>query len=117
MVFSGASAREKTLFAEAMGELLSPIENPRYLLIRQSRLLGLTRSLEAESYACPTVLGAKKEYAERLRQELEKRGDRFRLVYTRNTEGHRTLLACRRAANESRREAKVTRARTLGEEK
>lgn len=114
---SGASAREKTLFAEAMGELLSPIENPRYLLIRQSRLLGLTRSLEAESYACPTVLGAKKEYAERLRQELEKRGDRFRLVYTRSTEGHRTLLACRRAANESRREAKVRRARTLGEEK
>ncbi len=53
------------------------------------------------------------ETAERLRKALEKSGDRFELVYTRSLEGRGLLLACRRAANEGRKQAKVRRARAL----
>ena len=109
-----ASEREKSLFAEAMGELLSPIDNPRYLLIRLLPLFGFSRRLVAQSYACPTLLGAKKETAELFQKELEKSGDNFELVYTRSPEGRRLLLSCRLAANEGREQAKVTRARSLG---
>ena len=109
-----ATVREKTLFAEAMGELLSPIGNPRYLLIRSLSVFGFTRRLSAQSYACPALLGVKKETAELFRKELEKSGDRFELVYTRSAEGRKLLLSCRLAANESREQAKVTRGRSLG---
>ena len=107
------SLREKTLFAEAMGELLSPLDNPRYLLIRKLPLPGFAIRLSSQSYACPSLLGAKKETAELLKKNLEKHGDRFELVYTRSEEGRKTLLECRRAANEGRSKAKVTRARSV----
>ena len=106
-----ASVREKNLFAEAMGELLSPLDNPRYLLIRKLPLLGFSVKMPSQSYACPTLFGAKKETAELLKKHLEKHGDRFELLYTRSEEGRKALLECRRAANEGRRRAKVTRAR------
>ena len=92
----GASAREKTLFAEAMGEMLSPLDNPRYLLIRSLPLFGFSKRMLSQSYACPALLGTKKETAELLRKALEKNGDRFELVYTRSLEGRKLLLACRK---------------------
>jgi len=109
----GASAREKTLFAEAMGELLSPLDNPRYLLIRKLPVLGFSKRMLSQSYACPSLLGVRKETAELLKKALEKSGDRFELVYTRSLEGRKLLLACRRAANEGRGQAKVRRSRAL----
>ena len=109
-----ASLREKNLFAEAMGELLSPPDNPRYLLVRTLPLLGLKIRMPSQCCACPTVLGVKKETAELFRRTLEKSGDRFELVYTRSEEGRKTLLECRRAAAQRRTDVKVTRSRTLG---
>lgn len=110
---SNASAREKSLFAEALGELLSPLDNPRYLLIRRLPVFGFSIRMPSQSYACPSLLGTKKENAELLKKHLEKHGDRFELVYTRSEEGRRALLECRRAANEGRIRAKVTRARGI----
>ena len=82
--------------------------------VRRLPLFGFSRRLVAQSYACPTLLGAKKETAELFRKELEKSGDGFELVYTRSPEGRKLLLSCRLAANEGREQAKVTRARSLG---
>lgn len=111
-----ASAREKTVFAEAMGELLSPLDNPRYLLIRTLGAFGLRRRMPSQSYACPSVLGAKRGTAELLCKKLEKSGDRYELIYTRSQEGRELLLECRRAANDARSDASVTRSRGLGGE-
>ena len=107
----GASLREQNLFASALDELLSPPENPRYLLIRRLPLLGFFINMSSQCYACPSLLGGKKENAELLRQHLEKSGDRFDLVYTRSEEGRKRLLECRRAAHEESLKTKVTRAR------
>lgn len=107
------SAREKNLFADALGELLSPLDNPRYLLLRKLPVLGFTVKMPSQSYACPAILGTKKESAEQLKKNLEQHGDRFDLIYTRTEEGRKTLLECRRAANEGRIKAKVTRARRV----
>ena len=108
-----ASVREKNLFAEALGELLSPLDNPRYLLIRTLPLLGFSIRMPSQSYACPSLFGGKKETAELLQKHLQARGDRFELVYTRSEEGRKALLECRRAANGARTKAKVTRAREI----
>lgn len=108
-----ASAREKNLYADALGELLSPLENPRYLLVRRLPLFGFSVRMPSQSYACPSILGAKKDYAELLKKYLENSGDRFELVYTRTEEGRKALLECRRAANEGRMKAKVSTARRV----
>lgn len=92
-----ATIHEQNVFAQAMSEALSPIENPKYLLIRTQG----GRPLHRQSYACPTILAAKKEDAELLRENLSHLMGPFRLVYTYNTEGRELLWksCCRSYVN------------------
>ena len=92
----GASMREQSLYTRAMAEMLSPIENPKYLLVNSGPALGrqfLGRFI-TESYAVPESLSAKAD-AEVLRKHLSSRLGDFDLVYTRNVEGRKVLLQCR----------------------
>ena len=50
--------REKTLFASALAEFYSPIENQRYILENQKLITGINRY-----FAVPEVLSRKKEDA------------------------------------------------------
>ena len=109
-----ASVREKNLFADALGEMLSPPDNPRYLLIRRLRTLGISVLLQGQCYACPSVLGVNKERAERFKMHLERNFEQFELVYTRSEEGRKTLLQCRRAVWENGKLRPVRRKRELG---
>ncbi|MHC4213132.1 MAG: DEAD/DEAH box helicase family protein, partial [Planctomycetota bacterium] len=56
-----AKTYEKYIFLDAMQEILSPIENPRYILVRKTRLWKLTRK---DYHVVPTMLGRKREIAE-----------------------------------------------------
>lgn len=89
------SLREKTLFRNAIGELLSPIDNPRYLLIRQDFILGALFLDYDRSYACPAILGNNKESAEAFQEHLDKLHCPYKLVFTRNEVGRKILLKCR----------------------
>jgi superfamily II DNA or RNA helicase len=110
-----ATIREKNLFAEALGEMLSPLENPRYLLIRKLKPLGISINMYSQSYACPSVLGIKKERAERLKACMERYFEEYTLVYTRTEEGRKTLLKCRRAERQGAALRPVRRKRELAE--
>ena len=60
---TNASAHDSEVFGRAMGELLSAIESPRYVLVKKYKILpGLSY---ANSYACPAALGTNKESADR----------------------------------------------------
>lgn len=87
-----ASAREKSVFSTAISELLSPIADPRYILVSRGRL-GHDWS---RSYACPAVIGKNKENAELLAGHLKGKSGKFDLVFTRNTEGRKALFHARR---------------------
>ena len=87
-----ASVHDQNVFNRAMAEFLSPIDNPRYLLIRRN-VLG--KPSYRFSFACPSVIGKKKEYAEVLAKKLKKVG-RFELVFTRREDGRRLILTCRK---------------------
>ncbi len=87
--------REKTLFRNAIGELLSPIDNPRYLLIRQDFILGTLFLDYDRSYACPAIFGNNKESAEAFQEHLDKLHCPYKLVFTRNEVGRKILLKCR----------------------
>ncbi len=88
----GATQREKSVFSRALTEMLSPIEDPRYILVARETL-GHDYS---RSYACPSVIGNKKENVEILKTHLKKGCGKFDLVYTRNAEGRKALFHCRR---------------------
>ncbi|NLG81202.1 MAG: DEAD/DEAH box helicase family protein [Bacilli bacterium] len=87
-----ATTREEGIFVLAMRELLSAIDNPRYLIIKKYPW-GLSYYL---SYACPSIIGTNKNTVRIFQDHLEKRAGKFILVYTRSAEGRKLILKCRR---------------------
>lgn len=89
------STQEKTIFLNALQQLVDPIENPRYLLYRESRQWFVTRR---DYYAVPDEIGRRKEQAERFAELWRKHVGPIELVYTRTSEGRKTLLTARTKA-------------------
>ena len=92
MIIDGATRAEERAFLEALAELLGPVQNPRYLLVRQSLLW---RRWRADYHAIPAAFAARKEVAEHFHAQWRRSIGTARLVYTRNGEGRRILLRAR----------------------
>jgi superfamily II DNA or RNA helicase len=88
----GGTSYEMCVFADALEETLAPIGNPRYLLVRRTRLGLLQRT---DYHAAPTAIGRKRELAEAFARAWRKRVGRTELIYTRSVEGRKTLLRAR----------------------
>lgn len=88
-----ASIHDQNLFNTAIAEMFSPIENPRYILIGKTMFNRYRYSL---SFACPSVLGKKKEYVEVLAEKLKGNTGNFEPVYTRKEDGRALILKCRK---------------------
>jgi hypothetical protein len=88
-----ASLHDQNIFNTAMAEMLSPIENPRYILIGRRPFGRYDYSL---SFACPSVLGKKKEYVEILCEKLKGTDENFTAVYTHCEDGRRLTVKCRK---------------------
>ena len=89
----GGTKREHSLFLTAMQEVLGPIENPRYLLVRRSMLFG--RLVRRDYHSVPTILGYKKEFATIFAQMWKKYVGDMDLIYTRSPKGRKILLKAR----------------------
>lgn len=87
-----ATVHEKRVFADAMKELLTSIDNPRYLLIKK----GLLKLKYGHSFACPSIIGVNKENAKIFQDYLEKATGNMKLIYTRSENGRKYILKCRR---------------------
>lgn len=88
-----ASVREKQLFSQAIGEMFSAIDNPRYVFVKKG--MGGRKSY-SKSYSCPGILAGNKENAELLKKHIEKVCGKYFLIYTRTEQGRKELLKCRR---------------------
>ncbi len=88
----GVTTRERSVFLEALQEILGPIENPRYLLARKTPLL---RWFRKDYHGVPRLLGRKKELAETFRDLWSKYVGPTELIYTRSEKGRRRLLHAR----------------------
>lgn len=89
----GMTNYESTLFINTLGEIIAPIDNPRYLLQRKElfrNLLGFKRF-----YVVPRVLGEKKEKSEKFLYHWERNVGSSRLIYTRHIKGRKILLKAR----------------------
>ena len=90
----GGTTYEASVFLDAMQELLDPVENPRYLLLRRDTL----RRGAIDYHAVPTPIGRNGDDARYLTDRWRKAVGRCELVYTRNPEGRKTLLKARTEA-------------------
>lgn len=88
-----ASIHDQNLFNTAMAEMLAPIENPRYILISKTKFNQYNYKL---SFACPSIIGKKKEYVQILAEQLKSTTGKFEPVYTYREEGRKLILKCRR---------------------
>ena len=89
----GGTNREKSIFLDTLQEILSPVENPRYILIRKSYLLKRLGRLDY--HAVPSIIGVRKTYAQYFAKMWKKHVGTMELVYTRNMDGRMKLLQAR----------------------
>lgn len=88
----GATIYEKSIFLDAVGEVLDPIKNPRYLIERRSRWAGILRK---DYHAVPKLIGRKKPHAEHFAKMWKKRVGASKLIFTRTGKGREMLLHAR----------------------
>jgi superfamily II DNA or RNA helicase len=87
----GGTGKEQSIFLRALREMLSPIDNPRYLLARRK----IWRLFREDYFAVPDALARKKEFAEFFAQRWKRLVGPVQLVFTRTPEGRKLLLRAR----------------------
>lgn len=95
VALAGGTFYESSLFADCLAEMLGPIDNPRYLVVRSGKLFGLARD---DYHAVPLLLGARKELAQAFHEAWLRHVGPSELIYTRDEAGRATLLRARTRA-------------------
>ncbi|GAA6154322.1 DEAD/DEAH box helicase family protein [Pseudoteredinibacter isoporae] len=103
---SGGTFYESSLFADCMAEILGPIDNPRYLLVREGDVYGQARD---DFHAVPIRFGVKKELAQLFSESWCHYVSPSDLIYTRTKAGKQRLLKAKMRAFSSVFENKVRR--------
>ncbi len=88
----GGSTYEKSLFINALIEIIGPINNPRYVIIRKSKMFFLKQK---DYHTVPEVISKNKKPAEEFAAQWHKYVGNCELVFTRNHEGRELLLKSR----------------------
>lgn len=89
---NGCATYEQSVFLDALQEILEPVKDPRYLLVRWM-IFGNHRTKDI--HAVPYLIGQRKEYAEHFSLMWERYVGSNNLVFTRNIAGRRVLLQAR----------------------
>lgn len=93
LALAGESFLDQSIFADAVEEVLGPVENPRYLVTREAG-----RRRPADYHAVPAILGTNADKARIFHRHWVKRLGASSLVYTRSPEGRAVLLRARSRA-------------------
>ncbi len=97
-----ATRRDKMVFSAAINELMTQIDNPRYVIIKKRKLFKKTYYNYWASYSVPKDIAAKKDDVELFAKKLSFLKGRYAVVYTRSVEGREELLKCKRKSRLSR---------------
>jgi superfamily II DNA or RNA helicase len=87
----GGTGQEQAVFLRALGEILSPVANPRYLLAREP----LLHVFHEDYFAVPEALARKREFAERFADGWRRSVGPVQLVSTHTPDGRKILLRAR----------------------
>lgn len=106
LALDGCTFYESSLFADCLAEILAPIDNPRYLIIREGTVYGLKRD---DYHAVPLKLAVKKEYAQIFYKAWCRYVGPTEMIYTRTNQGRQRLLQAKMRAFSSVFERKIKR--------
>lgn len=99
---SKGTRRDKMVFASAISELLTQIDNPRYVIIKKRKFFKKVYYNYWASYSIPKDIAAKKDYVELFAKKLSFLKGRYTVVYTRSVEGRQELIKCKQKSRLSR---------------
>lgn len=94
-----ANLQDQEIFSKAMQELLGPISDSQYVLVRKA---GKKRYKHKFSFTCPSVIAQKAEYVGVLERHLNKKLGFMKAVAIKRQEGQNFLMHCRRASINNR---------------
>ncbi|WP_282036357.1 DEAD/DEAH box helicase family protein [Saccharicrinis aurantiacus] len=103
----GGTTYEKSTFIKALQEIISTVDNPRYLIIRKKLFLKLIS--QKDYHSVPEFIGRNKKTAEYFEKQWRKLVGACELVYTRTIEGRKILLQSRINSLSSEFEEKTER--------
>ncbi|MDO4728038.1 MAG: DEAD/DEAH box helicase family protein [Bacteroidota bacterium] len=89
----GGTTFEKSLYTNTLHEIVAPINNPRYIIIRKSRFLFFIQ--QKDFHAVPEILAKNNKTAELLASNWRKLVGNCQLIFTRNTKGRKIILQSR----------------------
>lgn len=89
----GGSTFEKSVFINALTEIVKPVENPRYIIIRKNKFWGLYK--QKDFHAVPEIFGVNKKNALRFLANWKKMVGDCELIFTRTAKGRKLLLQSR----------------------
>lgn len=89
----GGTTFEKSAFIIALRELITPINNPRYVIIRKNRFMLFIR--QKDYHSVPEILGRNRNLAEHFQDQWETFVGSCDLISTRTVYGRKLLLKSR----------------------
>jgi len=89
----GGSTYDKSVFINALQEVIAPVDNPRYVIIRKNRFMLFVK--QKDFHSVPEILGRNKNMAEYFKNQWERLVGSCDLVFTRTIDGRKLLLKSR----------------------
>lgn len=89
----GGTTFDKSTFINALQEIVVPIDNPRYVIIRKSKLMFFVK--QKDYHSVPEILGRNKHLAEYFKEQWQRLVGACNLIYTRIIDGRKLLLKSR----------------------
>lgn len=89
----GGTTFDKSIFINALQEIIAPVDNPRYVIIRKSNFMLLFK--QQDYHSVPEILGRNKNFAEHFQIQWERLVGGCDLIFTRTIDGRKLLLQSR----------------------
>lgn len=103
----GGTSFEKSTFIKSLQEIISTIDNPRYLILRKSLFLKIIS--QSDYHSVPELIGRNKKTAEYFESQWKRLVGSCELIYTRTIDGRKILLKSRINSLSSEFEEKTER--------
>ncbi len=89
----GGTTFDKSTFINSLQEIIAPIDNPRYVIIRKNKFMLFVNQIDYHSV--PEIIGKNKTFAEYFKNQWERFVGSCELVFTRTIAGRKLLLKSR----------------------
>ncbi len=89
----GGTTFDKSTFINALKEVIIPIDNPRYVIIRKNMFMVFIK--QKDFHSVPEILGRNKYLAEYFKNQWERLVGSCDLIFTRTLYGRKLLLRSR----------------------